>query len=144
MTTQKGQIRIGHFENFKGEDSILISVDINGLLELEGLFLKLAGGLTEFDFSNLTSLDNKFKLQLQAYNDKDNVGLRQTKPKTYEWKVSKEKWGVFREKITGLRMNVVSGHQYLDSDSVDNDDLQVIISLNEYPLTFWLKHKIGF
>ena len=144
MTTLKGQIRIGYFENFKGEDSILISVDINGLLELEDLFLKLAEGLNEFDFSQLNSLDSIFKLKIKAYNDKDNIGLKQTEPKTYEWKVSKEKWGVFRERITGLRMNVVSGHQYLDSDFVDNDDLQVIISLNEYPLTFWLKHKIGF
>ena len=143
MTTLKGQIRIGYFENFKGEDSILFSVDLDGLIELEDLFLKLSEGLSEYDFSQLNSLDSKFKLKIKAYNDKDNIGLKQTEPRTYEWKVSKEKWSVFRQRITGLRMNVISGHQYLDSDSIDTDDLQVIISLNEYPLTFWLKHKIG-
>jgi hypothetical protein len=33
------------------------------------------------------------------------------------------------------------GHHYLDSDPDDNEDLQVVFSRGEYPLTFWEKHK---
>ena len=95
-------IRIGHFDDFKGEDSILISADIEGLLELEDVFLKLANGLSSFAFSNLKLLDKTFRLKLSAFNDNKNVGLRQTSPDSYEWRATSEKWNEFREKLTAL------------------------------------------
>jgi hypothetical protein len=76
MTTEKRQIRIGHFDNFKGEDSILFSADIEGLLELEDVFLKLSNGLTSFDFSNLKLLDKTYQIRLSGFNDIKKVGLR--------------------------------------------------------------------
>lgn len=47
---EKPHIRIGYFDDFKGEDSILISADIEGLLELEDVFMKMANGLPSFNF----------------------------------------------------------------------------------------------
>lgn len=141
MTTEQRHIRIGHFDDFKGEDSILISADIEGLLELEDVFLKFANGLPSFDFSNLKLLDKNFRIKLSAFSDSDNLGLRQISTDTYEWRATSEKWGEFREKLTAMYRNGSGGHHYLDSDPADNKDLQVVFSWDEYPLTFWEKHK---
>jgi hypothetical protein len=35
-----------------------------------------------------------------------------------------------------------NGHHYLDSDSKENKDLQVIFSWNEYDLEFWKQQRI--
>lgn len=131
------KICIGFFEDFSGEDSILIAVDIYGLLEIEGIFLKLADGLKNFNFSELNLLDKEYRINLIAYNDTQNNGLRHTANGQYEWRATKEKWNEFREKLTALYRNSNNGHQYLDSDPVDNGDLQVVFSLDEYPMSFW-------
>ncbi|MES2575879.1 MAG: hypothetical protein V4572_13125 [Bacteroidota bacterium] len=141
MKTEKQHIRIGYFADFKGEDSILISADIEGLLELEDLFLKLADGLSSFDLLNLKLLDKSFRLKLSAFNDTKNVGLIQTSKDSYEWRATSEKWNQFREKLTTLYRNCNDGHHYLDCEPADNKDLQVVFSWNEYPLTFWKKHN---
>ena len=131
------KICIGFFEDFSGEDSILISVDIYGLLEMEGIFLKLADGLSDFNFSGLNLLDKEFRINLIAYNDTQNSGLRRTANGQFEWRATKAKWNEFREKLTGMYRSGNGGHHYLDSDSDDNGDLQVVFSLDEYPMSFW-------
>jgi hypothetical protein len=131
------KICIGFFEDFSGEDSILISVDIYGLLEMEGIFLKLADGLSDFNFSELNLLDKEFRINLIAYNDTQNSGLRRTANGQYEWRSTKAKWNQFSQKLTGMYRNGISGHHYLDSDSADNGDLQVVFSWDEYPMNFW-------
>ena len=132
------KICIGFFEDFSGEASILISVDIYGLLEMEGIFVKLADGLSDFNFSDLNLLDKEFRINLIAYNDAQNNGLRHTANGQYEWRATKEKWNEFREKLTGMYRNGISGHHYLDCDSTDNGDLQVVFSFDEYPMSFWI------
>ncbi len=136
MTTKKGHIRIDYFDNFKGENSIVISVDINGLLELENLFLQLSQDLTEFDFSKLQYLETA-KLKLHAFTSHENIGIVQTTFDKYAWTVSKDKWSEFREKLTALYKIGDRGHQYLDSDSTDNKDLQVVLSWNESAEKRW-------
>jgi len=131
------KICIGFFEDFSGEDSILISVDINGLLEMEGVFLKLADGLPDFNFSELNLLDKEFRISLIAYNDTQNNGLRHTASGQFEWRATKAKWNEFREKLTALYRNGNIGHQYLDCEPADNGDLQVVFSLDEYSMSFW-------
>lgn len=131
------KICIGFFKDFSGEDSILISVDIYGLLEMEGIFLKLADGLADFNFSELNLLDKEFRINLIAYKDTQNSGLRHTANGQYEWRATKEKWHEFREKLTEMYRNGNGGHHYLDSDSTDNGDLQVVFSLDEHPMSFW-------
>ena len=131
------KICIGFFKDFSGEDSILISADIYGLVELEGIFSKLAEGLADFNFSDLKLLDKKFRINLIAYNDTQNFGLRQKANGQYEWRVTQEKWNEFREKLTAMYQPDRGGHQYMDSDPEDNGDLQVILSCGEYPMSFW-------
>jgi len=131
------KICIGFFKDFQGEDSILISADIYGLLEMEGIFLKLTDGLTDFNFSDLKLLDKEFRINLIAYNDSQNIGLRHTVSGQYEWRATKEKWNEFREKLTAMYRNGISGHHYLDSNSADNGDLQVVFSWDEYSMSFW-------
>ena len=140
MLTEQKHIRIGFFENFKGEDSILISVDIHGLLELEKVFLELSENLTEFNFNKLKFLDKKYQINLHAFSDRENIGLLEISHQNYEWRVTKIKWGEYREKLTSMYRLRNGGHHYLDSNSKANSDLQVILSWAEYDIDFW-KHN---
>ncbi len=141
MIKNQKHIRIGFFENFKGENSIVISVDIHGLLELEKVFLKLSKNLTDFNFDKLKLLDDKYRINLKSFSDNENIGLLKISNENYEWRVTKEKWGEFREKLTTMYRLGSSGHHYLDSDSKANNDLQVILSWDEYDIDFWNKTK---
>ena len=142
MIKEKGYIRIGYFDNFKGEDTILISVDINGLLVLEELFLKLSNGLSDFHLTNLKSLDVNFHLKINAITSNENIGLRKTISDNYDWINTKQKWSEFREQVTTMISNSKGGHHYLDSNSVDCNELQVVLSWDEYSLVFWEEHKM--
>jgi hypothetical protein len=134
------KICMGYFSDFKGEDSILISVDLHGLLELEDVFLKLADGLAKFSFTDLKLLDHHHRIDLIAYCDKENFGLRNVGDGKFEWRATKAKWSEFREKLTTMYRLGNGGHHYLDSDPTDNKDLQVVFSWNEYDYKFWLTH----
>jgi hypothetical protein len=145
MIDTSKHIRIGFFDNFKGYDTVLISVDINGLHEIENAFLQLALGLSSFDFSTLKFLDLKYQADIKAYLDTANIGLKQIDKGKFEWRVNKEMWNQFKELATALNSNGRGGHQYLDSEAndyntepnfIDTDSLQVVLSLYEYPLTF--------
>ena len=142
MTDTFKNIRIGYYEDFKSYDTILISADINGLLEIENVFLQLAQGLPSFDFSTLKYLDPKFQVDMIAFNDATNIGLRQIDKGKFEWRLKKAKWAQFREMSTALYRLSSSGHQYLDAETgdIDLDSLQVVLSLHEYPLSFWQEH----
>ena len=129
-------VKIGFFKEFRGEDSILISTDINGLLELEKIFENLSKEMNEFDFLNLESLDKKHFLNLKLYADNSNIGLKEIEG-IFEWRVDKIKWKNFREKLTSMIRNSLKSHNYFDSDANNSDDYQVVISLNEYDDKFW-------
>jgi hypothetical protein len=149
MTDISKHIRTGFYEDFKGYDTVLISVDINGLLEIENAFLQLSQGLYMFDFSTLKYLDTKFHVDIKAFNNATNIGLNQIEKGKFEWRLNKEKWNLFGEMATAMYRNANGGHQYLDSETnhfdtepnfIDLDSLQVVLSFNEYPLSFWQEH----
>ena len=142
MTDTSKHIRTGFYDNFNGYDTVLISVDIHGLLEIENVFLQLAQGLPSFDFSRLKYLDQKFHVGITAYNDITNIGLKQINKGKFEWRLKKTKWSQFREKATALYRISNSGHQYLDTETgdINLDSLQVVLSFDEYSLSFWDQH----
>ena len=149
MTDTSKHIRTGFYDDFKGYDTVLISVDINGLLEIENVFLELSQGLFCFDFSTLKLLDKKYHVDIKAYNDTNNIGLKQIDEGKFEWRLTKDIWNQFREMTTALYSNGNCGHQYLDSETnyfnseknyIDTERLQVVLSLDEYSLSFWEEH----
>jgi len=142
MTDTFKYIRTGFYSDFKGYDTVLISVDIYGLLEIENIFLQLAHGLSSFDFSTLKLLDNKYRVDIKAYNDTKNIGLKQINKGKFEWRLTQNKWNQFREMTTALYRNGINGHQYLDTETgeINLNSLQVVLSLDEYPLSFWVEH----
>lgn len=143
MTTTNGHIRIGLFNDFEGEDTILISADINGLIELEDTFSRLASGQNIIEFSELKFLDKKYKINIKAFNDIEDLGLTKIKNEIYEWRLTRGKWNEFREKLTSMYRLGNGGHHYLDSDCKLNNDYQVIFSWNEssYNAEFWKKYR---
>ena len=142
MKDTSKHIRTGFYDDFKGYDTVLICVDINGLLEIENVFLQLAQGLFSFDFSTLKLLDKKYSIDIKAYSDTKNIGLKQMDKGKFEWRLTKDKWNQFREMTTALYRNGTNGHQYLDTETgdIDLDSLQVVLSLDEYPMSFWKEH----
>lgn len=138
MTDEK-YIRIGFFEKFKGEDSVLIEADINGLLEIETVLLNLTEYKKEFNTKDLELLDNKHCLKIQMTSGNQNDGLRKSGD-NYKWTLTPEKWNDLREMTTVLIKNSTGGHQYLDSDTSPFDDLQVVLSFDEYGIDFWEKY----
>lgn len=143
MTTTNGHIRIGLFNDFEGEDTILISADINGLIELEDTFSRLASGQNIIEFSELKFLDKKYKINIKAFNDIEDLGLTKIKNEIYEWRLTRGKWNEFREKLTSMYRLGNGGQHYLDSDCKLNNDYQVIFSWNEgsYNAEFWKKYR---
>ncbi len=131
-------IKVGFFNDFKGEDSILISADIHGLLELESIFLMLTVKGKSFLLNQLETIDKNHKLPISLISGDIDKGLRKVED-YYEWNLTPEKWDEFRKKTSALYNNGTIGHQYLDSDSLDIFDLQVVLSLNEYNMDFWSK-----
>ena len=135
MTDEK-YIRVGFYKDFKGEDSILISADIHGLLELESTFLRLSEKNNSLEMNHLKLVDKEHRLTIKLNAVELDEGCRKINEK-YEWNLTPKKWSEFREKTTALYRNGMKGHQYLDSNSDNNDDLQVVLSLNEYDKDFW-------
>jgi hypothetical protein len=149
MTDISKYIRTGFYDDFKGYDTLLISVDIDGLLELENAFIQLSQGLPCFDFSTLKLLDKHYHVDIKAYTDENNSGLKQIDKGNFEWRLTQNNWNHFRDLLTGLHRNGKGGHQFLDSEAnyyaeeanyIDLDSLQVVVSLNEYPFNFWEEH----
>lgn len=50
MKKPKNDIRFGLLNNHNGKDIVLITTDIDGILELKEVFLKLANGKTVFHY----------------------------------------------------------------------------------------------
>lgn len=136
--TDKKYIRIGFFENFKGADSVLIEADIYGLLELEDVLLNLAENKKECNTQDLKLLGSKHGLNIQMTPGNKNDGLKKSGD-TYIWTLTPEKWNDLREMTTVLIKNNAGGHQYLDLDTSPFDDLQVVLSFDEYGIDFWDK-----
>ena len=90
MIDTSKHIRTSFYDNFKGYETVLITVDINGLLEIENAFLQLAERLSSFDFSALKYLDPKYQVDIKAYIETANVGLKQIDKGKYEWRIKKE------------------------------------------------------
>lgn len=139
MTDEKF-IRIGFFENFKGEDSVLIEADINGLLEIESVLLNLTESKKDFNTKDLRLLDKNHCLKIRINVGDKNEGLRKNGD-NYRWTLTDEKWSELREMTTVLIKNVTNGHQYLDSDTSSFNDLQVVLSFDEYGIDFWNKNN---
>jgi hypothetical protein len=142
MNDTVNYIRTGFYDDFKGYDTLLISVDMGGLKEVQDAFTQLSKGQAQFDFSTLKFLDKKFRVSIKAYADSKDSGLKQIARGEFEWRLTKTKWYHFEELLSALSGGSSNAHQYLDFETgdVDLDSLQVVFSLNEYPLSFWQEH----
>lgn len=128
----QNKIYIGFFKDAQGKSSIQIAADIYGLIEMQKTFFRLSNGLDTFNFSDLPLLDKKIRINLVAYADTLDVGLKLTDNEIYEWRVTKEKWSEFRHNLIMMFENFKYKPIYLESNSTDKVDLQVVFSLDEF------------
>ena len=87
-------IKIGFLKDFKGEDSLLISVNINGLLKIEKLFQSLSLNSSIISFKNIVTY-NPQNLDLTLQISNSNIGLIKT-GKKLNWILTIKQWGSIR------------------------------------------------
>lgn len=126
------KIYIGFFEDSQGVGSIQIAADVYGLIEVQKVFLHLSNGLDSFNFADLQLLDKKIRINLVAYTDSLNVGLRVIDNDIYEWRVTREKWGEFRHNLIMLFDSFKYLPLYFESNSSNEKDIQVVFSLDDF------------
>src|SRR5262249_16421119 len=136
-------LRIGFFENFKGEDSILFAGDVEGMLLLSKLLADLsAERMQQIIFDDVPSAEVQFGLSIPAKCSRRSLGVRRTgvrfpsQSASFEWVLSAEDWEDVRERIKVLEDGAL-GHQYPDDYLGVIDDVHVIISVNEYGDSLW-------
>jgi hypothetical protein len=101
--------------------------------------LNLTNSKKDFNTIDLELLDKDNCLKIQMTAGDKNEGLRKIGD-YYKWTLTPEKWNELREMTTVLIKNGANGHQYLDSDTSPFDDLQVVLSFDEYGIDFWKKY----
>ena len=135
-------IKTGFFNNFKGHDSLLLSMNLGGLAELKEVFLQLSEGLSQLDFNKLAVIHPNLSVPITAILDIENHGARAVAKDRYEWRLDADTWFRFSQMLAYQYEQNNGGHHYLDFQSADVDfaSLQVVASLDEYPDWFWEEH----
>jgi hypothetical protein len=97
---------------------------------LEEVFWQLSNDRDNYDFSNLKLLDKEFDINLTAFKGMNDVGLTRNSTGTFEWTVTKEKCGQFKERLTGLYRIGSDGSRTLNADQNDEEEIQIVFSWN--------------
>jgi hypothetical protein len=69
------------------------------------LFYNLLKDFLRLTFSTLKHFDPKYQVDIKAYVDMANVGLKQIDKGKFEWRLKKEMWNHFKELATALHRN---------------------------------------
>jgi hypothetical protein len=126
-------LRFSVFEDFKGETTLLLWGDDEGIAQLHAVLAELADGrrsaASPHEMPWATAIDGtRFKLSV-AQDGRDTMSV--TSPGTYvDWQCAPENFAEFADKVAALRSSTgESAHQYLD---VRGEALQVMVSRGEY------------
>lgn len=131
-------IRIGHFDNFKGCNAILVAGDTVALQTLADALRQLETATAQpVKIHELPFVQCYGDIQLTAYPVSTDQGLRRSHEKRthFSWHHSEEGWLEAAEKIKIVVNGSGCGHNYLDCIGVE--DATVIVSLNEYDYAWW-------
>lgn len=127
-----GTIRVGFFEDFKGEDTLLIDVDADGLRGLVAWLREVMSSDRKVLLSACPGVTLQAGLRVEVLRSRDDAGLSRTAPTAFVWQRSADGWTDIVELLTPLEAG--AGHQYLDGP---RDDVQVMASIGEYGDEWW-------
>lgn len=131
-----GIIRIGFFEDFKSEDTLLLEGDQEGLHQLLEVIRALISGEDDsVAIEILPFVEVHHGVRLLAQRTQKKQKIIQEKD-SFRWLCTPEEWEVVADKITVL-IESNTGHQYFETPQ---DEVIVIVSLGEYGPAWWEKH----
>jgi hypothetical protein len=122
-------VRLGYFEDFKGDNTLLLDGDADGLGELARILGALAVGERHVvSVHSLPFVSAENQVELHAHRSPRDIGVSKTVD-GFQWRRSPEGWAAVVEQILAVREQGRC-HQYLDAPS---DDVTVMVSSGEYP-----------
>jgi hypothetical protein len=129
-------IRIGHFEDFKGSDTLLIECDEQGLQSLIDVILHVgeAGGRSILEEHPVVRAYGGISVVIER--SQEYVGLIAVGARHFVWRRSSEAWEDVVDKLRAMQ-HAGPCHQYLDGPS---DNLQVMAAIGEYGGDWWEIH----
>jgi len=132
-----GVIRIGRFDGWGGEDTLLIEGDRVGFKSLIAAIERLQGArpLVVLHEWPEVVVHGGVKCTLELVSEDRGLVVRDNA--AFAWRRSAAGWLDIVEKLRVLQESSHPGHHYLDGP---NDDLQVIATVGEYGEAWWRTH----
>ena len=135
-------MHVGYFENFKGDDTLLLESDSDGIARLATLLQFLATGKrANLALHELPWFEVHHGIELTAVVSAQDRGLKHLiGGKTFLWERTQEGWEIVVEFLEAFRDGESPCHQYLDAEGDYSDEIVVQVSRNEYGDAWWQKH----
>jgi len=132
-------LQIGYFADFKETNTILISGDAEGLLELARLLRNLEDAHAEaVSLHRLPFIHAYGGLHLSACPAGDDGVRRIGASSSFKWHHSQEGWLESAEKIEVVAHEDRPGHNYLGATAAE--DAVIMVSKGEYDRAWWKEH----
>jgi hypothetical protein len=131
-----GSIRVGFFEDFKGEDTLLIDVDAEGLSDLIAWLRDVMSSDRKVLLSACPGVSLQADLRVEVFRSRDDAGLLRTAETAFIWQRSEDGWTDIVELLAPMDSGAC--HQYLEGP---RDDVHVIASIGEYGDEWWNRHS---
>lgn len=135
MPGTMGSIRVGFFDDFKGEDTLLIDVDAEGLRALIAWLRDVMTSDRKVLLSACSGVTLQAGLRVEVFRSRDDAGLLRTAETTFVWQRSEDGWTDIVELLAPLETGAC--HQYLGGP---RDEVQVMASTGEYGEEWWHLH----
>jgi hypothetical protein len=127
-------LRVGYFENFGGDDTLLFAGDAVGLRRMTQVFRELSGVLdSPTDVACLAGVTVCGDIRIILERSSNDEGLRSRGAGQYAWRRTPDGWIDLAAKLA-LLAETSAGHQYLDGPG---DDVQVVAAIGEYEEDWW-------
>lgn len=130
-----GSIRVGFFKNFKGEDTLLIDVDVEGLRNLMAWLRDVMSSGRTVLLSACPGVSLQPGLRVEVIRSRQDAGLLRTAETAFMWQRSEDGWTDIIELLAPLEAGAC--HQYLRGP---RDDVRVMASIGEYGEEWWKRH----
>jgi hypothetical protein len=129
-------IRIGHFDDFKGSNTLLIECDDEGLRSLIDLIRDVATSGEPSMLERRPDVVAHGAVRVSLERSVDDVGLVAADGRSFAWRRSSEGWTDIAAKLQAMQ-GTGPCHQYLDGPT---DTLQVTAAIGEYGEAWWNNH----
>jgi hypothetical protein len=134
-------VRIGYFEAFCGNDTLLLDGDTEALDALaRALLVLIAGDQEVLSLHRLVFVSPAKEVEVNAHRSAKDIGISK-KANVFHWRRSPRGWAGVVEQILGVAEQGRC-HQYLDAPS---DDVVVLVSSGEYgePWPTWPSTRLA-